>query len=86
VHTLADGDAVVALATGELDAAAAALDQPGWPGAAHLAGELAVQRAAAQAMALAVVDATLAARHTITPAVDVPGYLDLYPSARPSGW
>jgi putative pantetheine hydrolase len=79
-HTLADGDAVVALATGELDASSAAPGEPPWPGARGLAGEVAVQAAASTAVALAVLDAVLAASRTRTPAIDVPGYLDLCPS------
>ena len=87
VHTLVDGDTVIALATGEHDVAAAAPPQPaGWPVPAAVSGELAVQAAASTAVTLAVLDAVLASRTTATATGDVPGYLDLYPSARPPGW
>ena len=87
VHTLADGDTVLALATGEHDVAAAAPPQPaGWPVPAAVSGEVAVQAAASTAVTLAVLDAVLASRTTATATGDVPGYLDLYPSARPPGW
>ena len=85
VHTLADGDAVVAVSTGAADAARAAAVTPSWPGARALAGELAVQAAASTAVVLAVLDAVLSATRTRTPALDVPAYLDLYPSASPPG-
>ena len=80
VHTLLDGDTVFALATGEVAATGAA---PAWPGAADVAGLAAVQAAAADAVTLAVLDAVLAARATRTPALDVPGYLDRWPTAGP---
>jgi putative pantetheine hydrolase len=62
-----DGDAVFALATGTVPIAPDEV--------------LAVQAAAADAVLLAVMDAVLAARATVTPVIDVPGYLDLCPSA-----
>lgn len=87
VHTLVDGDAVVALATGEHDPARAAVGPAGdWPGAVQVAGELAVQAAAATAVTLAVLDAVLSSSGVSTPTLRVPGYLDLYPSARPLSW
>lgn len=85
VHTLADGDAVVGISTGALDASLAAPADTRWPGASALAGELAVQAAASTAVARAVLDAVLSATGTTTPAMDVPGYLDLYPSSSPPG-
>lgn len=58
VHTLTDGDAVFVLATGEMDAAAAAAPaEVGWPGAERIPGVAAVQAAAAEAVRLAVLDA-----------------------------
>jgi putative pantetheine hydrolase len=85
VHTLADGDVAVALSTGQADAAAAVeTPSPRWPGAQARAGEVAVQAAASTAVTRAVLDAVLAARATTTPAVSVPGYLDLYPSSGPA--
>ncbi len=69
VHTLLDGDTVFVLATNEVPAEAVTL--------------LDVQAAAADAVLLAVLDAVLAAGATTTPAIDVPGYLDLYPTAVP---
>lgn len=59
VHTLMDGDTVFALATGELDTAAAdpTPQAPGWPGADSIRGLAAVQAAAAEAVAAAVLDA-----------------------------
>ena len=83
VHTLVDGDTVFALATGTTDPVAAA--PASWPGAAEIGGVAAVQAAAADAVTLAMVDAVLAATQVRTPAVDLPGYLDRYPSARPAG-
>ena len=83
VHTRADGDSVVAVSTGELDPAAAATGSRGWPGAQPVAGELAVQAAASTAVALAVLDAVLSAARTTTAVLDVPAYLDVYPSASP---
>lgn len=58
VHTITDGDVVFALATGEIDTAAAvpASDEARWPGAAPLQGLVAVQAAAASAVELAVRD------------------------------
>ncbi len=62
VHTLTDGDTVLVLATGAVDAAAAARDAvPGWPGAARIGGVAAVQAAAAEAVRLAVLDAVAGA-------------------------
>jgi putative pantetheine hydrolase len=84
VHTLLDGDTVFALATGELEVAAAAPD--GWTGPAELGGTVAVQAAAADAVCLAVIDAVLAATSVRTPAVDLPAYLERFPSARPPGY
>lgn len=69
VHTMLDGDAVFALATGTV--AVAATDHA------------AVQAAAADAVLLAVLDAVLAARAVRTTTIDVPGYLDLCPSTAP---
>ncbi|GAA2755007.1 P1 family peptidase [Actinopolymorpha rutila] len=83
VHTLVDGDSIFALATGTTDPVAAA--PVSWPGAAEIGGVAAVQAAAADAVTLAMVDAILAATRVRTPAVDLPGYLDRYPSARPPG-
>ena len=85
VHTLADGDAVIGISTGAVDAARAAPPRTGWPGASALAGELAVQAAASTAVARAVLDAVLSATGTRTPAMDLPAYLDLYPSSSPAG-
>lgn len=84
VHTLLDGDAVFALATGELEVTAGVPD--GWTGPAELGGVMAVQAAAADAVCLAMVDAVLAATSVRTPAVDLPAYLERYPSARPPGY
>jgi putative pantetheine hydrolase len=67
VHTMFDGDAVFGLATGTV---------PLTP-----QESAAVESAAADAVLLAVLDAVLSARATRTPAIDVPGYLDLCPSA-----
>lgn len=67
VHTLLDGDTVFALATGHV------------PVADELVGL--IHAAAADAVLLAVLDAVLSATATRTPAVDVPAYLDLCPSA-----
>jgi putative pantetheine hydrolase len=69
VHTLLDGDAVFGLATGTVQVTPEEF--------------VAVQAAAADAVLLAVLDAVLAARATRTPVIDVPGYLDLCPSAAP---
>jgi putative pantetheine hydrolase len=41
-----------------------------------------VAGAASAVVATAVLDAVLTARAVRTPAIDVPAYLDLYPSAR----
>jgi L-aminopeptidase/D-esterase-like protein len=68
-HTLFDGDTVFALATGEVGVS--------------LPGVVAVQAAAADAVLLACLDAVLAATAVRTPVVQVPGYLDLAPSAAP---
>jgi putative pantetheine hydrolase len=67
VHTLHDGDTVFALATGTLPVPEEVVP--------------ALNAAAADAVLLAVLDAVLAAGATRTPAIDVPGYLDLCPSA-----
>ena len=69
VHTLQDGDTVFALATGAVALSPRDL--------------VAVQAAAADAVLLAVLDAVLAAQRRVTPALDVPGYLDLCPGAAP---
>lgn len=66
-HTLFDGDTVFALATGAVEVS--------------LPEVVAVQAAAADAVLLAVLDGVLAARAVATPAVEVPGYLDVCPSA-----
>jgi putative pantetheine hydrolase len=68
VHTLYDGDTVFALATGALPVPDETIP--------------ALNAAAADAALLAVLDAVLAAVATCTPAIDVPGYLDLCPSVR----
>lgn len=68
-HTLFDGDTVFALATGAVEVG--------------LADVAAVQAAAADAVLLACLDAVLAADAVRTPTVDVPGYLDVCPSAAP---
>ncbi len=62
-HTLVDGDAVFALATGEVPVPEQAL--------------LPLQAAAATAVTLAVLDGVLSATATRTPAIDVPAYADL---------
>ncbi len=62
-HTLVDGDAVFALATGELPVPEQAL--------------LPLQAVAASAVTLAVLDGVLSATATRTPAFDVPAYADL---------
>ncbi len=72
VHTLLDGDTVFVLSTGQL-----ALPEEDVPA---LVG---VQAAAADAVLLAVLDGVLSARATRTPALNVPGYLDVCPSALP---
>jgi putative pantetheine hydrolase len=69
VHTMLDGDAVFGLATGTVPLVAEEV--------------VALQAAAADAVLLAVLDAVLAARAVRTPALDVPGYVDLCPSAAP---
>jgi L-aminopeptidase/D-esterase-like protein len=70
VHTLYDGDTVFALATGRT-----AVDE----------GVVArLHAAAADAVLLAVLDAVLDATAIRTPAVDVPAYLDVCPTALPS--
>jgi L-aminopeptidase/D-esterase-like protein len=63
VHTLLDGDAVFALATGEVPVEPEVL--------------VPLQAVAATAVTLAVLDAVLAATATRTSAVDVPAYRDL---------
>lgn len=68
-HTLFDGDTVFALATGTVQVG--------------LRDVAAVQAAAADAVLLACLDAVLAAGAVRTPTVDVPGYLDVCPSAAP---
>lgn len=83
-HTLVDGDAVFALATGQIDPAVSALGS--WPGAAEIGGIAAVQAAAADAVSLAIVDAILAATSVRTPAIELRSYLDRHPSARPIGY
>lgn len=84
VATLADGDAVVALATGArpvADAAPTGADARSWPGAADRMGTVAVQAAAATATAVAVADAVLSARTLRTAAAgEVPSYRERYPS------
>jgi putative pantetheine hydrolase len=47
---------------------------------------LAVQAAAADAVALAIVDAILAATGVSTPAIQLPSYLERFPSARPPAY
>lgn len=74
VHTLADGDTVFGLATGEVEATTAAPTD--WPGAASVGGLFAVQAAAADAVLLAIVDAVLSARSIPTPAGPLPAYAD----------
>jgi putative pantetheine hydrolase len=69
-HSLLDGDAVFVLATGR---------QP-----VEEAAQVALDAAAADAVMLAVLDAVLSATATTTPALEVPAYRDLYPSAYPS--
>lgn len=86
VHTLLDGDTVFALSTGEVGTAGAAAAVPGWPGAAAVAGLAAVQAAAADAVTLAVLDAVLSSVGVRTPALDVPGYLEAWPSGRPAAF
>jgi putative pantetheine hydrolase len=73
VHTLLDGDTVFALATG-------AVEIPPDPLLA-----LHLHAAAATAVMLAVMDGVLSATATRTPALDVPAYLDVCPSAAPPG-
>jgi putative pantetheine hydrolase len=85
VHTLVDGDTVFALATGEIPATASA-QAMAWGAAADLGGVLAVQAAAADAVALAIVDAILAATGVVTPAIQLPSYLERFPSARPPAY
>ena len=67
VHTMLDGDAVFGLATGTVPMA---------PEETAV-----VEAAAADAVLLAVLDAVLSSRTTRTPVLDLPGYLDLCPSA-----
>ncbi|GAB3414663.1 P1 family peptidase [Flindersiella endophytica] len=97
-HTLVDGDSVFGLATGEIDpaeavAGIAAMPTAGgssdsgtantpWP----IGGVAAVQAAAADAVALAILDGILAATGVSTPAVTIPAYLERYPSARPPAY
>jgi L-aminopeptidase/D-esterase-like protein len=69
VHTMLDGDAVFALATGTV--------------AVSAEDHAALQVAAGDAVLLAVLDAVLAARGVRTTTIDVPGYLDLCPSTAP---
>src|SRR5690606_29658620 len=87
-HTLADGDTIFGLATGEVDpdAAGAPLSGPvfeptesGWP----IGGVAAVQAAAADALTLAILDGILAAEGVDTPSGRIPSYLERHPSARP---
>jgi L-aminopeptidase/D-esterase-like protein len=66
-HSLLDGDAVFVLATGR---------QP-----VEEAAQVGLDAAAADAVLLAVLDAVLSATSTSTPALEVPAYRDLYPSA-----
>ena len=80
-HTLADGDTVFALATGQVEPVAPMAGR--WPGPARLGGVAAIQAAGADAVALAIVDAVLAATGVTTPALALPSYLERYPSARP---
>jgi putative pantetheine hydrolase len=63
VHTLLDGDAVFALATGAVSVGPEAL--------------VALQASAATAVMLAVLEGVLAATRTRTPVLDVPAYADL---------
>jgi putative pantetheine hydrolase len=84
LHTLLDGDTVFALATGEVEPVAMA--PVSWPGAERLGGIVAVQAAAADAVALAVVDAVLAATGVRTPGIQLQSYLERFPSARPTGY
>ncbi len=83
-HTLVDGDTVFALSTGDIDPEAAVPDS--WRGPARVGGVAAVQAAAADAVALAVLDAVLSATGVRTPAIDLPAYLERFPSARPPGF
>lgn len=85
VHTLVDGDSVFALSTGEVEPLVAT-QATRWTGAERLGGLVAVHAAAADAVALAVVDAVLAATGVRTPAVELQSYLERYPSARPDRW
>lgn len=84
LHTLVDGDTVFGLATGTVDPVAAAPTE--WAGAAEIGGVVAVQAAAADAVTLALVDALLASKGQDTPTGRIDGYLDRYPSARPTGY
>ena len=70
MHTLLDGDTVFVLATGRQSVEEAA--------------QVSLDAAAADAVMLAVLDAVLSAAGTVTPALDVPAYRDLYPSALPT--
>jgi putative pantetheine hydrolase len=99
-HTLVDGDSVFALSTGEIDPAEAVAgiaampgtngttsDSPrtspkSWP----IGGVAAIQAAAADAVAFAILDGILAATGVSTPAITVPAYLERYPSARPPAY
>lgn len=83
VHTLVDGDAVFALSTNEVEPEPAAIGD--WGGARTVGGLAAVQAAAADAVTLAILDGVLAATGVSTPAVELPSYLERYPSARPAG-
>lgn len=66
VHTLTDGDTVYALATGRLDPGVAGQPDAHWPGARSLTGLVAVQSAAADAVAAAVLDAWHQSRSPLT--------------------
>lgn len=83
VHTLFDGDTVFVLSTGTVEPDVAAPDRPGPEPMARTAGVAAVQAAAADAVLLAVLDAVLSATAVRTPGLDVPSYLDCWPSAWP---
>lgn len=93
-HTLVDGDSVFGLATGEIDPAEAVAGVAAMPEAnsdsTHvdwpIGGVAAVQAAAADAVALAILDGILAATGVNTPAITLPAYLERYPSARPPAY
>ncbi|MEQ4205045.1 P1 family peptidase [Actinopolymorpha sp. B9G3] len=85
VHTLVDGDTVFALATGEIAPTVGAQAMT-WGAAADIGGVLAVQAAAADAVALAIVDAILAATGVSTPAIQLQSYLERFPSATPRAY